>query len=130
MLVTTFVIQKEIIRKITNAITLNLPIRRIPVTFTYKNWEPEFLWMRQNPPVFSGIIPIDRISNVPCLPTDAIDPRFPVKEVSTGLSFIIVPVKKRNAVRKAKINQEAYTDLICTTAAKAVFIFCPEPYYS
>ncbi|MCT8337566.1 PhzF family phenazine biosynthesis protein [Methanoculleus sp. Afa-1] len=40
----------------------------------------------------------------------------------------IVPLKSRDAVRRATIDRDAYESLICTTAAKAVFIFCPEPY--
>jgi trans-2,3-dihydro-3-hydroxyanthranilate isomerase len=86
--------------------------------------------MRQNAPVFTGTFSPDRLADVLSLPKDAIDSRFPVEEVSTGLPFIIVPLRTREDVRKAVIDREAYGDLIRTTEAKAVFIFCPEPYLS
>ena len=60
--------------------------------------------------------------------TEDIDPRFPVQEVTTGLPFIIVPLKGMAAVKKARIDLSRYTELIIQTRAKAVFIFSPETY--
>jgi len=121
---TAHVIREKVLREPVPEVRLNLAAGQIPVSFA-----PDGVaWMRQNPPVFTGEFPPDTLAGVLSLPETAIDPRFPVEEVSTGLPFIIVPVKSRDDVRRAVIDRDAYEALIRTTAAKAVFIFCPEPY--
>ncbi|MDV2482223.1 PhzF family phenazine biosynthesis protein [Methanoculleus sp. Wushi-C6] len=121
---TAYVIREEVLQEPVPEVRLNLAAGEIPVSFTPDG----LLWMRQNPPAFMGELPADTLAGVLSLPEEAIDLRFPVEEVSTGLPFIIVPVRSREAVRRAKIDRDAYEALIRTTAAKAVFVFCPEPY--
>lgn len=121
---TAYVIREEVLQEPVPEVRLNLAAGEVPVSFA-----PDGIaWMRQNPPVFTGEFPPDTLASVLSLPETAIDTRFPVEEVSTGLPFIIVPVRSLESVRRAAIDRDAYEELISTTAAKAVFIFCPEPY--
>ena len=121
---TAYVIREEVLQEPVPEVRLNLAAGEVPVSFA-----PDGIaWMRQNPPVFTGEFPPDTLAGVLSLPETAIDTRFPVEEVSTGLPFIIVPVRSLESVRRAAIDRDAYEELISTTAAKAVFIFCPEPY--
>jgi trans-2,3-dihydro-3-hydroxyanthranilate isomerase len=39
------------------------------------------------------------------------DCRYPIQEVSTGLPFIIVPLKTLNAVKRAKVNTSAFLSI-------------------
>lgn len=127
---TAYIIQKEMIREPINEIGIDLAVGRIPVSFTYKNGDPHFLWMRQNPPVFTRTFSPTLIADVLSISEESIDSRFPIQEVSTGLPFIIVPIRTREALRTARINRDLYLDLIRTTRAKALFLFCPEPYHA
>jgi trans-2,3-dihydro-3-hydroxyanthranilate isomerase len=124
---TAYIIQTRTIRKPVAGITINLAAGRIPVSFTYKNGIPTYLWMQQNPPVFTRTFPPAGIARVLSIPEHTIDTRFPIEEVSTGLPFIIVPIRTRQALSGAKINRKAYERLINSTDAKAIFIFCPDP---
>jgi trans-2,3-dihydro-3-hydroxyanthranilate isomerase len=56
-----------------------------------------------------------------------IDERFPVMKVSTGISFIVVPLKSLDSVKRCKLNEQKFDELITTTEAKAFMLFCPEP---
>ena len=49
---TAFVIQQEILKSRVAAVTLNLAVGAIPVTFTYLMEGPDVLWMRQPAPEF------------------------------------------------------------------------------
>jgi trans-2,3-dihydro-3-hydroxyanthranilate isomerase len=120
---TAYVIQKEIIKEPVEPVTLNLKIGRIPVTF-----DSDILWMAQNPPEFGPTIEAGEVSEVLGLDAGEIDGRYPVREVSTGLPFIIVSLKNLDAVRKAKIDREKYFELIANTQAKALLVFCSETY--
>ena len=126
---TAFVLQQEIIGEKVDRVILNLAIGQIPVTFNYHNESADILWMRQNPPSFGQVLSAASLANVLNLEVDEIDEKFPIQEVSTGVSFIIVPLKHLAALKKAQVNLDKYFELIETTEAKDILIFCPETYH-
>ncbi len=125
---TAFVLQQEIINKPVEQVILNLAVGQIPVTFNYQNEAADVLWMRQNSPTFGKVISAETLASVLNLEVNAIDERFPIQEVSTGIPFIIVPLKTLASLKKAKVNLDKYFQLIETTKAKEILIFCPETY--
>ena len=98
---------------------------KIPITFAN-----EIIWMAQIEPKFGEVIKHEQISKVLGLELDEIDTRFNAQEVSTGLPFIIVPLKTLGSIRRAKIQSEKYHELISDIEAKAILTFCPETYNS
>lgn len=125
---TAYVIQREIIREPIETITLNLKIGQIPVTLNYSKGNIDTLWMRQMSPTFGRIFNAGPISQVLSIDKREIDNRFPIQEVSTGLPFIIVPLKTLHALRQANVARDKYFELIKDIQAKAMLIFCPETY--
>jgi trans-2,3-dihydro-3-hydroxyanthranilate isomerase len=125
---TAYVIQQEIIKKPVETVTLNLKVGQIPVTFNYKRGHIDLLWMKQKNPTFGQIFDPIPISKILSLDKKEIDHRFRIQEVSTGLPFIIVPLRSLNAVKQSKPDKDKYFELIKTTQAKAILIFCPETY--
>ena len=121
-------IQREIIREPVETIILNLQIGQIPVTLSYSGEQIDILWMQQNAPTFDQVFDTGPISQVLNLDKRDTDDRFPIQEVSTGLPFIIVPLKTLDALKRAKVARDKYFELIKDTAAKALFIFCPQTY--
>jgi trans-2,3-dihydro-3-hydroxyanthranilate isomerase len=125
---TAFVLQQEIIREKVDRVILNLAVGQIPVTFNYHNESADILWMRQNPPSFGQVLSAESLANVLNLEPDEIDPNFPIQEVSTGVPFIIVPLKTLASLKKAQVNLDKYFELVDTMEAKEILIFCPETY--
>jgi trans-2,3-dihydro-3-hydroxyanthranilate isomerase len=125
---TAFVLQQEIIREKVDRVILNLAVGQIPVTFNYHNESADILWMQQNPPSFGQVLSAASLANVLNLEPDEIDPNFPIQEVSTGVPFIIVPLKTIASLKKAQVNLDKYFELVDTTEAKEILIFCPETY--
>lgn len=125
---TAFVIQQEIINQPVEQVILNLAVGQIPVAFNYYNQAADILWMRQNSPIFGQVLSADTLANILNLEANEIDERFPIQEASTGVPFIIVPLKTLASLKKAKVNLDKYFELIETTVAKAILIFCPETY--
>jgi len=123
---TAYVIQHEIIREPAEKIILNLKAGQIPVTINYNKGQSDILWMKQVAPTFGKIFETGQISKVLNLDKENIGPSFPIQEVSTGLPFIIVPLKTLDALKQAKINRDKYFELIKNAEAKAILIFCPE----
>ena len=123
---TALVIQKEIIKSNIKTLLLNLKIGQIPVLFKYKSGETEEIWMEQNVPAFGKFFDPELIANTLYLREDDIDIRFPIQEVSTGLPFIIVPLKNLDALKRVRVERERFFDFIENTSAKSILIFCPE----
>lgn len=125
---TAFVLQQEIINQPVEQVILNLAVGQIPVTFNYQNKVADVLWMQQNSPTFGQVLSAETLANILNLEVNEIHTRFPIQEVSTGVPFIIVPLKTLASLKKAKVNLDKYFELIETTEAKDILIFCPETY--
>ena len=127
---TAFVIQQEIVRAAVKEVILNFKVGPIPVTFTFRGDAPDVLWMKQIKPRFGKILEVSSVAPVIGLEPDDIERNFPVQEVSTGVPFVIVPLKTLRSVKKSRINPEKYFSLIEGIEAKSILVFCPETYSS
>jgi trans-2,3-dihydro-3-hydroxyanthranilate isomerase len=121
---TAYVIRKEIVRKPVDQVLLNLKVGQIPVTFSSEG----ILWMKQKEPVFGRVFDAAEISEALGIEKRAIDDRFPIEEVSTGLPSIIVPLRKLEDVKQCRVAKNKYFDLVKGTRAKALLVFNPETY--
>jgi len=123
---TAFVLQQMLIRQPVEQIVLNLAVGQIGVTIAYHDGQPSVLWMRQNPPVFGEMLSVEAIAPVLNLDRSDFDQRFPIQEVSTGVPFIIVPLKSLNALQRIRVNTDQLFTLVEHLQAKEIFVFCPE----
>ncbi|MFW9938115.1 MAG: PhzF family phenazine biosynthesis protein [Candidatus Thorarchaeota archaeon] len=123
-----YVFQQKLIKGKLTTLLLNMKIGQIAVLFKYKGDTIKEMWMEQKQPTFYGFFLPDLIAEVLNLNEEDIDGRFQIQEVSTGIPFIIVPLKSLDAIRRAKLNREKYYELITNTQAKSILMFCPETY--
>jgi trans-2,3-dihydro-3-hydroxyanthranilate isomerase len=122
------VIQQEIIQEPVEKVILNLPVGQIPVALSFSKGEIDDLWMEQKHPEFGQEIDKSIMARSLRIEETDIDDSFPIQEVSTGLSFFVVPLKTLESVKKARIERDVFFGLIAGTEAKAPLIFCPETY--
>jgi trans-2,3-dihydro-3-hydroxyanthranilate isomerase len=125
---TAYVLQQFIIKKTVTEVKLNLEVGQIPVSFNYLENCPDILWMEQVSPLFGGKFEAKSVAAALNIDESLIDNRFPIEEVSTGLPFIIVPLKSLAAVRACRVDRVGYLKLVDQAEAKSVFVFCPESY--
>ncbi len=97
-----FIIRNEFERRRCKQVLLDLDVGKIPVTF---DDDHDIQWMRQIGPTFASIHHQDAVAELLGLSTDELDDRFPVQAVSTGIEFLLVPLKDLNAIRKASLNR-------------------------
>ncbi len=122
---TSWVIRNEIEKTSQKDLTLSVKAGFIPVTF---NDESSTIWMKQLEPVFGTVhesAPIAKFLNIS---TREIDSCFPVQEVSTGINFLLVPLKNLQAVKKASLNFPLYCRYFAGSEPLPIFLFCPETY--
>ena len=123
---TAYIIREKILRSKQSQLNLNLKIGQIPVTFESPGKNRNRLWMKQIEPRFQATFNKMALAEVLNLHSDDIDGRFPIQQVSTGLPFIIVPLKSIDAVKKCQINKSQYFALIKDIEAKAILVFAPQ----
>jgi trans-2,3-dihydro-3-hydroxyanthranilate isomerase len=105
-------------------IALNLRVGKIPVTFS----DTSVVWMQQMPPTFGKQLDASTLARVLGLSNSDIDPHFSIEEVSTGFPHLIVPLKNLDALKRAKINKDAYFALVTDAWAKNILVFSREGY--
>jgi len=120
---TAFIIHEQIIHRKIDEIILNLQVGQIPVTFS----QDGYYWMRQIQPTFGKQHDPITLADILGLKLSAIDARFPIQEVSTGLPFFIVPLNNLAALERASINKTRYLNLIKDTEAKVFLFFVLNP---
>ncbi len=126
---TAFVIREIIGLETLDSLTLSLKVGPIPVSFSPKTKEDTgLLWMNQNQPVFGRTFSPQMISSVLNLSMGDLDLRYPIEEVSTGLPFILAPLKSLDAVKKSRVEQRVLLDLVKDCDAKAILVFAPQTY--
>lgn len=124
---TAYVIAHEIEPAPPKKVVLNLKVGPIPVTFEAGD-RGGMLWMRQNPPEFGREFTAAELADVLSLSVEDIDSRYPIQVVSTGLPFILTPLRGLSAVKRARVRVDALERLVRECPAKSVFIFSRETY--
>jgi trans-2,3-dihydro-3-hydroxyanthranilate isomerase len=123
---TAYVIKRSITKNKTKQITLNLKAGKIPVTFEQEDGK-EILWMKQLKPVFGKTFQIDQFQSLLNLRKSDFDINHVIQEISTGLPFIIVPLKNLDAVKRARVNPAIIHEFTKRTPA-GILIFSQETY--
>ena len=62
--------------------------------------------MQQINPIFGKDYPVDELADLLGITLENMKPQFPILDVSTGLAFLIIPVKNLSALQTMKPNAE------------------------
>ncbi|MCJ7763441.1 PhzF family phenazine biosynthesis protein, partial [Candidatus Bathyarchaeota archaeon] len=124
---TAHIIRHFLIRKPVDNVLLNLKVGQIPVRFEKAGARQETVWMEQVSPIFGKTFSVPQLAQVLRLSVGDFDGRFPIQEVSTGLPFIIVPLKTLDAIKRARISMDSLLEL-AKEAKAGILVFCPETY--
>lgn len=124
---TAYIIRHTILGCDTGRVLLNLKVGQIPVAFEKNGEKQEILWMKQISPTFGKTFDALEISGMLNVDVNEIDSKHPVQEVSTGVPFIIVPLKTLDAVRRVRVDKSKQAEL-AGAALAGILVFCPETY--
>ena len=125
---TAFVIQKEILRRELERITLYLKIGTVPVDIENTGNGKELFWMTHPEPKFGEEHGPEKIAPILGLTHDYIGNNFPCCEDSTDFPCFIVPLRDLTSLRKSKVDGDKYYSYIENTSSRAILVFMPETY--
>jgi trans-2,3-dihydro-3-hydroxyanthranilate isomerase len=98
---TAFVLRKDQEKP---EIALDLNVGRVPVRFEDSDGKPSFGEMTQMDPTFGSTHDRQMVARGCGLPLEAIDADLPIQTVSTGVAFIIVPLRSVGVARTLQPN--------------------------
>lgn len=116
---TAFVIRNEVIGRKVRKVVLRLGVGDVPVTFAGDG----LAWMRQPRPEFGRTYDAKPVASMLSLKEDEIDPDFPILEVSTGVPFLIVPLRSKASLGRIKVDADCMNGLLSSAWAQAPLVF-------
>ncbi len=126
---TAYIVKNFIAEGNPDTVKLNLGVGQIPVTIQKNSAGQEVLWMRQKSPVFQEKFTVEELAAILQLGGPSyFDERFPIQEVSTGMPFMIVPLKTLDAIRRARVDLPQLQK-IADRVHGGILMFAPETYH-
>ncbi len=122
---TAYIIKQFINQEKTDKIMLNLKVGQITVTFEKNPNGEELVWMTQAPPTFGQTFSVAQFAQILRIKVSDFESKYPIQEVSTGLQFIIVPLKTLDAVKRAQVNFDLQIKLEKENPS-GILVFCPQ----
>ena len=136
---TSYIIAKFLLKTITSNLILELPIGDISISILEpNNLDNSVVFMRQTQPTFSNIFTINEIAKELNIPIENLDPSVPIEEITTGLPYIIIPLKNLKAMADLNLElssfksflekRNKYTTNSPTGHSTSLFFFTKETY--
>jgi trans-2,3-dihydro-3-hydroxyanthranilate isomerase len=107
-------------------VVLDLNVGKVPVTFEEVAGQPVFGEMTQRDPVFGMEHDREEVVRIAGLRDGDIDPSLPVRTVSTGMPFTMVPLRGLEAIRRLNIDQRAAAEYHSKTEGKFFYFVTRE----
>jgi len=107
-------------------INLDLKVGKIPVAFSRDAKGQLFGEMTQAEPVFGKQHKKEDIARALGLSAADLDPGLPAQTVSTGMAFLIVPLKSLSAMHALSLDSKKMFDYLGSTDAKFLYFVCRE----
>jgi len=107
-------------------ITLELNIGRVPVRFEETTGRPAFGEMTQIDPVFGLQHDRDTVARATGLKLDDFDASLPIETVSTGLPYVVTPLKSLAVIQKLRIDLNHAGEYLEKTGGKFLYFVTRE----
>ncbi|MFD2933880.1 PhzF family phenazine biosynthesis protein [Spirosoma flavum] len=136
---TSYIIAKFILPEAPNKLTLELAHSDIEISIIEPtNLDNSIFYMRQAQPEFRNSFTREEISEGLKIELDDIDSVLPIQEISTGLPYIIIPLKNLAAIDSLLLNYESFKEFLlaqnkyrtnsATGHSTSLFFFTKETY--
>ena len=110
----------------TKEISLELNVGKVPVRFEDTPGQPAFGEMTQVDPTFGMRHDRDALARAIGLDVQDLDPTLPAETVSTGLPYVITPLKSLSTIRNLRVDLHGASDYLAKTGSKFLYFVTRE----
>ena len=121
---TAWVIRHHVAPESSTEVRLNLDVGQVPVTFESSNDGRELVWFLAPQMSLGSTSTREPFAAALGLSVDDIDTRAPIQMISAGTSAMVVPLCSLDALRRSRLNLEAYAALADEGFPPLVSLFC------
>ena len=127
---TAWVIRHYVALNTSAEVRLNLDVGQVPVKFESSPDGKEIVWFLAPPMTLGATCSKETIAIALGLQPEDIDTKTPVQMVSAGTSAMIVPLRSMHALRRSRLDLEAYATLAAEGFPPLVYLYCNETHQS
>jgi trans-2,3-dihydro-3-hydroxyanthranilate isomerase len=120
---TAWVIRQHVVPSASDSISLHINVGQVPVTFEYAGEGGEVAWFLAPPMSLGPTCPPTQIAEALGVSLEDIATQTPVQQVSAGTSAIIVPLRSLEALRRSRLDLEAFVSLAKEGFPPLVYLF-------
>jgi trans-2,3-dihydro-3-hydroxyanthranilate isomerase len=106
---------------------LNLQVGQVGITFEVSTEGYELAWFVAPPMSLGPVCAPDSMARALGISPADIDSTSPVQQVSAMTAAMMVPLRSRDALRRCKLDLDAYAGLAAQGFPPLVYVFCNEP---
>lgn len=106
-------------------VRLNLQLGQVPVRFE-SGTDGETLWFRAPPVTLGATCPREVMAAALGIDPDDIDPATPVQQAAAGTAAMIVPLRSLDALKRSRLNLDAYAPLLAQGFPPLTYLFTRE----
>jgi trans-2,3-dihydro-3-hydroxyanthranilate isomerase len=126
---TAWVVRHHVERGASGSVQLNLAVGQVPVTFESCTDGREVAWFLAPPVLLGATCAGERIAAALGVSPEDIETKAPVQQLSAGTSAIIVPLRSLEALRRSRLDLEAFAPLAREGFPPLVYLFCSETHH-
>jgi len=126
---TAWVIRHYLSTNPVDNLLLEIGVGQIPVRISVTAENREVVWFRAPPVTLGKTCDHRQIAKALGISREDIDTDFPVQEISATTSAMIVPLRSLDALRRSKLDLEAYAPLAANGFPPLVYLFCRQTHY-
>jgi trans-2,3-dihydro-3-hydroxyanthranilate isomerase len=127
---TAWVIRHRVAPEVSEPVRLNLAVGQVPVTFEPSPEGGEVAWFLAPPVVLGTTCARERIAGALGVSPKDIETKAPVQQLSAGTSAMIVPLRSLQALRRSRLDLEAFAPLAAEGFPPLVYLFCRETHHA
>jgi trans-2,3-dihydro-3-hydroxyanthranilate isomerase len=126
---TAWVLRHHVPSAASGPVRLNLAVGQVPVTFEVSAEGEEVAWFLAPPVAPGATCPIGPMAAALGLSPDDIATDSPVQQITAGISAMIVPLRNLDALRRSKLDLDAYAPLAAQGFPPLVYQFCRQTHH-
>jgi len=123
---TAWVIQRHLAPDASAPLQLNLAVGPIPVTFELAAGEDETVWFQAPRATPGATCAREPVAAALGISPEDIDSGSPIRQMTAGISALIVPLRSLDALRRCKLDLAAFAPLAAQGFSPLVYLFCPQ----
>jgi trans-2,3-dihydro-3-hydroxyanthranilate isomerase len=126
---TAWVLRHHVTPEASGPVRLNLAVGQVPVKFELFAEGDEVAWFLAPPVALGASCARESIAAALGISPEDIATESPVQQISAGISAMIVPLRSLDALRRSKLDLDAYAPLAAQGFPPLVYLFCRQTHH-